>query len=314
MSGDRAAEQAARPNVVCRPEMSWGAVTHVGGVRDHNEDAFFVGDDVCVVADGMGGHEAGEVASRIVTTMVSEAFRGGRLDVTALPGLVTGLNDAIRTTADRNETRGMGTTVVGVALVDNGDDESAIVFHVGDSRCYRVRDGVMTQLTTDHSHVQELLAAGRIRADQVGSHPLRNVITRALGADDVVEADFLVLPDEDCRLLLCSDGLSGELDDERIAELLTSSSDPSHAAETLLDAALAGTARDNVTAVVVDLRFRRNDAEDLADDRPGRRSVADVTAEIGAGDGPTGDVDDASVVGRPPTGPDAAAWVDTNTN
>jgi protein phosphatase len=264
-----------------RPTFAWGATTHVGGVREHNEDAFYVSDDVCVVADGMGGHEAGEVASQLVTQLVSETFEARRLDVADLPRFVSALNAAVLRKGAENNTRGMGTTLVGVAVADNGETPSAVVFHVGDSRCYRLANGTMTQLTTDHSHVQDLVDDGRITPAEALTHPLRNVITRALGADVAVEADFHVLPEENCRLLLCSDGLSGEVDDDRIRELLTTRAEPSKAAVALVEAVLEGPARDNVTAIVVDVVFPPIDRPES-----GRRSdlpapdIADVTAEV----------------------------------
>jgi len=323
------------------PTFTWGATTHVGGVRNHNEDAFYVSDDVCVVADGMGGHEAGEVASQLVTQLVSEVFGARRLDVTELPRFVSELNDAVLRKGADDETRGMGTTLVGVAVAKNGDAPSAVVFHVGDSRCYRLADGIMTQLTTDHSHVQDLVQTGQITPAEALTHPLRNVITRALGADVVVEADFHVLPDEDCRLLLCSDGLSGELDDDRIRGLLSTHVDPSKAAVALVEAVLDGPARDNVTAIVLDVGFsaadrsdelRRNDHHLI-----GRTDVtadvdvtaeADITTEFevtGETRMPPGEVSDREMLDvpwappvrdsraatdgdRPPAPPDAAAW------
>ncbi len=252
-TGDAARDDTG--DEIARPTFSWGAGTHVGGVRDHNEDAFFVSPDVCVVADGMGGHQAGEVASQLVTQIVADVFGTHRLDVSELPRFVSALNAAVLRKGAENNTRGMGTTVVGVAVADNGDAPSAVVFHVGDSRCYRLCNGVMKQLTSDHSHVEELVQAGRITAEEAATHPLRNVITRALGADVSVEADFHVLDDEDCRILLCSDGLSGEIDDDRIWDLLTAHTDPSAAAVALIDAVLEGRARDNITAIVVDVAF-----------------------------------------------------------
>ena len=273
-----------------RPTFRWGATTHVGGVRNHNEDAFYVSDNVCVVADGMGGHEAGEVASQLVTQLVADTFGGRPLAVTELPHVVSSLNAAVRRKGAENNTQGMGTTLVGVALAHNADAPSAVVFHVGDSRCYRIAHGRMDQLTTDHSHVQDLVHDGRITEAEARAHPLRNVITRALGADVAVEADFHVLPEEDCRLLLCSDGLSGEVDDDRIWELLATHADPSKAAVALVEAVLEGPARDNVTAVVIDLTFppaARNDSEQPAL----RRAGADVTAEVeGAVDGSVAEV------------------------
>jgi serine/threonine protein phosphatase PrpC len=301
------------------PAFSWGATTHVGGVRSHNEDAFYASDDVCVVADGMGGHEAGEVASQLVTQLASEVFSAHRLDVTELPRFVSTLNAAVFGKGVENNTRGMGTTLVGVAVADNGDAPSAVVFHVGDSRCYRLAGGAMTQLTTDHSHVQNLVQEGRITPAEALTHPLRNVITRALGADVAVEADFHVLPDEDCRLLLCSDGLSGEIDDDRIGELLATHVDPSKAAVALVEAVLDGPARDNVTAIVLDLVFpvadptdelRGTDLHPVGTD--GVSTNADVTAEVEMLDArwapPAHDSRTTSDAGRPSAPPDAAAW------
>jgi serine/threonine protein phosphatase PrpC len=327
-----------------RPTFSWGAGTHVGGVRDHNEDAFFVSPDVCVVADGMGGHEAGEVASQLVTHIVADVFGAHRLEVSELPRFVSALNAAVLRKGAENNTQGMGTTVVGMAVADNGDTPSAVVFHVGDSRCYRVCDGVMRQLTSDHSHVQELVQAGRITPEEALTHPLRNVITRALGADVAVEADFHVLDEEDCRILLCSDGLSGEIDDDRIWELLTCHADPTAAAVALIDAVLEGPARDNVTAIVVDVAYpepelARSTVVPWSIAMPPDTSVditADVTAEFDL-DVTEDRIDDATAdpsgvdptdeimivrpwappdavdrqpneVDRPPARPDGAAW------
>lgn len=296
---------------VTRPTFSWGAGTHVGGVREHNEDAFYVSPEACVVADGMGGHEAGEVASQLVTHIVADVFGSRQLDVTELPGFVSALNAAVLRKGVENDTRGMGTTVVGVALADNGDESSVVVFHVGDSRCYRLRTGVMTQLTSDHSHVHELVQAGRITPEEALTHPLRNVITRALGADVAVEADFNVLDEENCRILLCSDGLSGEIDDDRIWDLLTSHVDPTEAAIALIDAVLDGPARDNVTVVVVDIDFPEPDpahpslanpsASESTD--PKAEDTADITADVtaDAGADPTEDL----MIVRPWAPPDA---------
>ncbi len=231
--------------------------THVGGVREHNEDSFSVTHHVCVVADGMGGHRAGEVASQLVTQLLVDHVAAHEIDIADLPPLVSRLNDAVNRKGIENGTQGMGTTAVGVVVVANGDTPSAVVFNVGDSRCYRLSGNAMDQLTRDHSHVQELVEAGRITADEAITHPLRNVITRSLGCDASVEADFHVLPAEDCRLLLCSDGLSGEVDDARLADILGQHPDPATAAATLVAAALEGRAPDNVTALVVDVGHGR---------------------------------------------------------
>jgi serine/threonine protein phosphatase PrpC len=185
----------------------------------------------------------------------------------------------------------------------------------------------MRQLTTDHSHVQSLIASGRITPDQARSHPLRNVITRALGADDVVEADFHVLPEDDCRLLLCSDGLSGEVADGRIREILMAAPDPTDAAVGLLDEVLEGPARDNVTVIVVDIRFPNAEAEDGSQSTgavPLVVDTTDTTAEL-AGATETDQKTDAATdadtdeMGRPGGGHpisshDAAAWDESNSS
>jgi protein phosphatase len=282
-------------------------------VREHNEDALYVSDDVCMVADGMGGHLAGEVASQLVAHRVSEAFGERRLDIGELPALITNLNDAVIEKGAENQTHGMGTTLVGCALIDNGGSPAVVIFHVGDSRCYRLAGGRLVQLTTDHSHVQTLIAHGRITPEEAARHPLRNVITRALGAEASVEADYHVLPDEDCRLLLCSDGLSSEIDHDLMESLLMSSGDPVAVSDALVDAVLAGPAADNVTVVVLDLRFGSDEPTNEVDvsghdvtSEPVVASVdADITQEIGLGP-----ADDARH--RPSDEPDAARWAPPN--
>src|SRR6056297_1294825 len=175
--------------------LQWGAVSHVGGLRTTNEDSYFVSDHVCLVADGMGGHAAGEVASQLVVESFDSLDDSQPLDLLAFEPLLTAINTRIRDVGSANGTSGMGTTVVGVALISNGSGMSAVVFNVGDSRCYRLVDGVLSQVTVDHSHVQELMEAGDITAEQAASHPMRNVVTRALGVDPAVRADYTVLDD-----------------------------------------------------------------------------------------------------------------------
>jgi serine/threonine protein phosphatase PrpC len=242
--------------------MSSGAMTHVGAVRTINEDAFLTTGRLCLVADGMGGHEAGEIASGLVTELFGDALKAdGDLELLDLEPLISSINQSIRSYGTEHEALGMGTTVVGAVTIANGGGQSVVVFNVGDSRCYRLMGSDMRQLTTDHSHVQELIDSGEISQVEARTHPLRNVVTRALGADADVHADYIVLADENCRLLLCSDGLSSEVGFDEIASL-ASHSDPAIAAGRLIDAALRGAARDNITAVVVDLEFPGAVAED----------------------------------------------------
>lgn len=243
------------------PAMVSGAVSHVGGIRTMNEDSYLTSDRVCLVADGMGGHEAGEVASGLAAELFERTFGLGILDVGDLEPLFTSINRQIRQVGVENGTEGMGTTVVGLGLIANGDTVSAVVFNVGDSRCYRLLDGKLEQLTTDHSHVQELITAGELSAADASRHPMKNVVTRALGVEREIRADYTLLDEVSCRLLLCSDGLSGEISDERIREILSSEADPQAAATALVESVLEGRAPDNVTAVVVDVTF-----DDVVDD------------------------------------------------
>lgn len=237
-----------------------GACSHVGLVRTLNEDSFATGDVFCIVADGMGGHESGDVASAVSVEAVGEIIGRQPPAATDLALMIDQVNAAVRGAADASGHSGMGTTLVGVVIVRNGDDHSPVVFNVGDSRCYRLSGASVEQVTTDHSHVEELVRAGQITAAEAESHPLRNVVTRALGPDAEVSADFFVLESEPARLLLCSDGLSGQITDDAIRSVLVEESDPSVAAMTLVERALEGDAPDNITAVVVDISV------DLVDD------------------------------------------------
>ena len=165
-------------------------------------------------------------------------------------------NGAIRAEARRAGTEGMGATLVGAAVVRSGGSETAheavAVFHVGDSRCYRLHDGVLRLVTRDHSLVQQLVDAGRLAATDAAAHPMANVVTRALGPDPDVATDVVLLGAAPGRLLLCSDGLSDEIPARTIGRVLAGIADPQIAAERLVELVLAGAARDNVTALVVD--------------------------------------------------------------
>ena len=273
--------------------MEWGATSHVGGVRSTNEDSYFLSERVCLVADGMGGHAAGEVASGLVAETFGSLDEDRPMELLELEPLLNAINTRIREVGSENGTTGMGTTVVGVALIRNGGGSSAVVFNVGDSRCYRVSDRGLEQITVDHSHVQELIDAGDITREQAASHPMRNVVTRALGVETAVRADYIVLDDVDCRLLLCSDGLSGELSDEAMLDTLASEPDPGAAALALVESVLAGRAPDNITAVVVDVRFSDVAVQgdvDVTTPTPVVASDVDITAP-------------RSVVGRRPDVP-----------
>ena len=234
------------------PKVTAHGRSDVGRVRSGNEDALLIGENVFAVADGMGGHRGGEVASAAALEPLVE-LDGRRFDVpeealAALTDAVVRANTEVaRRSHDDPDLHGMGTTLTAV-LVDGRD---AHLVHVGDSRAYLARGDRFVQLTDDHTLVQALLDQGRITADQVATHPHRSVITRAVGVASDVDVDGLrlTLRDGD-RLVLCSDGLTGVVDDTTIARTVREQ-DPADAVEALVDAANAAGGPDNVTVVVI---------------------------------------------------------------
>ena len=232
---------------------AWGAASDVGAVREQNEDALLAEPPMFVVADGMGGHAAGEVAARVAIEQLAALKEHGPPDTDAVRAGVAAANAAILDwSREHPETAGMGTTVTGVCLGTDGGAPAWIVFNVGDSRVYRFADGELAQVTTDHSEVQELVAGGALAPEQARSYQRRNVVTRSLGSEPA-EPDVWVLkvvPGE--RFLVCSDGLTGEVDDDEIADLLRRDGDPQQAADDLVAAAVAAGGHDNVTVIVVD--------------------------------------------------------------
>jgi serine/threonine protein phosphatase PrpC len=251
-------------------ELHHGAATDVGLVREVNEDAYLVAPPVFVVADGMGGHDRGDVAAAIVVEEFARLADGG-YDVRRGPEVVAETLRAAQTriaTYDAEQRAAgardfaAGTTAVVALLIEEGGEPKWLLANLGDSRVYRLLDGVVEQVSVDHSVVQELVEAGVITPDDAAVHPERHIITRALGGRGSVEADYYVLPLSGAeRLLLCSDGVSGMIDDEQIGAILAAASDPRDAADRLVAAAVAAGGRDNATAVVVDV-------VGLADDRP----------------------------------------------
>jgi protein phosphatase len=226
-----------------------GAATSTGRVRQVNEDSYLARPPLYAVADGMGGHAAGDLASALAIETLTECARSGPLSG---PGVLAALEAANQAIA-RHEPEGMGTTVTGLASLETAGGHHLMVFNVGDSRVYRFAGGHLHQVTVDHSAVQELVRAGKLTRDQARTHPRRNVITRALGSGRPLRADHWLLPAiAGDRYLLCSDGLSGELPDDLILPLLAGA-DPQQAATALVDAANDAGGRDNITVVVVDV-------------------------------------------------------------
>lgn len=246
------------------PHVAVGASTDVGRVRALNEDAFLNGDRVWVVADGMGGHAAGDVASRLAVESLRELDGVDELRPALVNAAVARANAAVvRHGMVHVEARGLGTTVTGLAEVTVGGVAHWAVFNVGDSRVYRYAGGELHRATVDHSEVEELLAAGLIEPAEAREHPARHIITRSVGMRPAPAVDLWVLPQTPGeRFLLCSDGLTSELDDDQIAAVLAAHPDAGEAAEALIAAVLATPARDNVTVLVVDVRSAEDGAGD----------------------------------------------------
>jgi PPM family protein phosphatase len=239
--------------------ITWAAATDVGKARRLNEDCYVAADGMFLVADGMGGHDAGDVASRLAITVCEEFLERVPLGREDVEQLVESANRRVRERAAADGTTGMGTTLSGVLLFDNGGDPALIVVNVGDSRCYSWdHDRGLVQLTRDHSVVQELVDAGSITDADAQIHPERNVITRAIGIAPAVAADFRVLPPHDQRLLICSDGVSGQLQHDTLGNRLGAADTPDAVVASLIGAVLSGPAPDNATAIVIDVVWDRD--------------------------------------------------------
>ncbi len=231
-------------------------ITDAGKVRQNNEDSLLVGEGVdaslFAVADGVGGSEAGEVASGIAVEALKELEPDAPFDTA-----IREANQRILAAAQKDERlSGMGTTVVAIRFTGSQKEPAAEVAHVGDSRAYLLRDGTLKPLTEDHSLVAELVRSGDLTRAQAAEHPQKNLITRALGAEEDLEVDTMVLPVEaGDRILLCSDGLSDIVPESRISEILSEPSrDPEHPARRLLSEALEAGGSDNITIVLVDVK------------------------------------------------------------
>lgn len=247
--------------------LRFGSATDTGRVRDHNEDAVLAEGTVFVVADGMGGHAAGEVASGIVVETMHELVGRDGLTTAEVTGQVLQANERIAASvAAHPEQRGMGTTATGLVLVTHEDRAQWAVFNVGDSRAYRLLGDDLVRVTVDHSEVQELVDAGIITAAEAQVHPARNVVTRSLGAPLAHDPDLWVVPlTPGERLLVCSDGLTNEVADEQVRAILQAHPEPRDAADELVRAAVAAGGRDNVSVVVVALDDADVDAEPAGD-------------------------------------------------
>lgn len=233
--------------------LSWAALTDTGHRRAANEDSYLARPPIFCVADGMGGHSAGHIASGAVVTRLGEVAVHEFIEPGAIDKALRAAVVDIEAGAGDSEL-GAGTTATGVALSLIGGRPSWVVFNIGDSRVYRLIDGELEQLTLDHSVVQELVDSGAITREEAETHPHSNVITRAVGFNDVPVPDYKVIPvTQQMRLLICSDGLTKELTEHGIRHFLVQAQSPRQAADDLVDAALGNGGRDNVTVIVLDV-------------------------------------------------------------
>ena len=227
--------------------------TDVGRVRACNEDSVLCGARIWAVADGMGGHAAGDIASALVVETLGQLDSQAVLEVDDLKACISGINTKILEYGFQNPaSAGLGSTLSGVAHVTVAGADHWAVFNVGDSRVYRLFGGRLSRATVDHSEVENLILAGELTEEQGRSYSSRNVITRSLGSDPAPEADVWLLPRGSQELyLVCSDGLTNELLDAEIESILVSSTAPQEGVDRLIEMALDRGARDNVSAVVV---------------------------------------------------------------
>jgi serine/threonine protein phosphatase PrpC len=229
-----------------------GVRTDIGRSRVRNEDAYLVNDPVFAVADGMGGHRGGDVASNLALESLRTAEEGATTeDFQQLVEQIKAANQRVleRGEADR-DLRGMGTTLTAILASDG----RAHVAHVGDSRAYMLREGKLQQLTEDHTLVQRMVREGRLTEEEAHSHPQRSIVTRALGVDENIPVDELTLDlKEGDRLLLCTDGLTSMLDRDTIQEILQSEPDPQAACDRLVEEANRAGGEDNITVILLDM-------------------------------------------------------------
>jgi serine/threonine protein phosphatase PrpC len=237
-----------------RIHLAWGASTDRGRRRTTNEDSFLADHPLFLVADGMGGHEAGEVASAAAISAFLPLVGKGTLSVDDVREALSTAKTTVKAIAAARGSGAAGTTITGVAVTEQGGSDYWIVINLGDSRTYMLANGILEQVSVDHSLVQELVESGQLAQDSAGEDPRRNVITRAIGAGNQGEADFWLIPaNTGERILICSDGLTGELDDAEITAVLLEETVAQDAANRLVHEALLHGGRDNVTVLIVDV-------------------------------------------------------------
>lgn len=230
------------------------AATDTGLVRQTNQDALFADDSIAIIADGMGGHAAGEVAAAMAIDLVRQRFH----ENPSVEGLVEAIQEAnlavVSDARDNPEHFGMGTTIIAVALTyDLAGSASPTLVHVGDSRAYQLRDGALRQLSEDHSVAEEWVRMGRLTPEEAAVHPRRHQLTRGVGVEDTIAIDVSsihAVPGD--RILLCSDGLSNELDADTLAHMASAPNGLEFAVESLVSAAKVAGGHDNISVILLE--------------------------------------------------------------
>ena len=277
-----------------RLRLAWGGATDQGRIRANNQDAMYADSALFVVADGMGGHQGGEVAANLAVRTVAKADRES---LAQLRDAIIEANRMVHETAiEQPELHGMGTTLTALAVSREAESPQFVILNVGDSRIYRHRDGQLEQLTEDHSYVAELMRRGELDEDAAAVHPYRNMLTRAIGVHADVEIDeWLLDPVAGDRFMLCSDGVTNELDDSEIAEQLAHEQDPSATAKALVGLANDRGGRDNSTVLIVDVHVELVDSIDEDHSQQDGESQSPIIAPPDQPTLPESDVEEPSV-------------------
>ncbi|MHB8379315.1 MAG: protein phosphatase 2C domain-containing protein [Acidimicrobiales bacterium] len=232
----------------------FAAATDIGLVRQSNQDALFADDTLAIIADGMGGHQAGEVAAAMSIELVRQGFRKSQ-NVEGLIEAIQSANTAVVNDAQENPAHfGMGTTIIAIGLTyDLADVVTPTLVHVGDSRAYQIRDGALRQLSEDHSVAEEWVRMGRLTPEEAAVHPRRHQLTRGVGVEDTISIDVASInAAAGDRILLCSDGLSNELDGDTLVRLASAPNGLELAVERLVSAAKVAGGRDNISVILIE--------------------------------------------------------------
>lgn len=252
-----ATEKSTGSETVVTPDggldISWAGATDVGRKRENNQDSFLIRFPLFIVADGMGGHAGGELASQSAVGQLGSAVDAGTVTPDSIEKAIARAVNEIASHPEVTD-EGTGTTLTGVFFSNDAEGARFTSLNIGDSRVYLLRGEALVQVTTDHSVVQELLDAGRISEEEAEVHPYSNVITRAVGMSDTFAPDYVRIPAQPGdRYVICSDGLTKELTDYGIRHFLMEHASADEALDAMMAAALENGGRDNVTIIVVNV-------------------------------------------------------------